>query len=181
MWIHSSLRIQECRDESEIYNYQRIQLSNNRLINGSLGGTLDCNKFGLSSTQPWVSGLSYKNICQAEKRWGDEGWSHGAYSARSPPNMTKVEGGGGVESHREPCVGLMFVLILALLLKVFQTNISKHQFKTDYGKKRATFWNSRQSYSSSQFILFCMFTWEEWRAEKRGVRVVQGVWASQGL
>ena len=38
-----SLRMQECRDESEIYNYQRIQLLNNKLkfINGILGGTLD--------------------------------------------------------------------------------------------------------------------------------------------
>ena len=33
--------MQEGRDESEIYNYKRIQLSNNKLINGILGGTLD--------------------------------------------------------------------------------------------------------------------------------------------
>ena len=33
--------MQEYRDESEIYNYQRIQLSNNTLINGIFGGTLD--------------------------------------------------------------------------------------------------------------------------------------------
>ena len=32
--------MQECRDESEIYNYQRIQRSNNKFINGILGGTL---------------------------------------------------------------------------------------------------------------------------------------------
>ena len=33
--------MQEGRDESEIYNYKRIQLSNNKFINGILGGTLD--------------------------------------------------------------------------------------------------------------------------------------------
>ena len=39
--IHSSLRMQECRHESENYNYQRIQLSNNKFINVIMGGTLD--------------------------------------------------------------------------------------------------------------------------------------------
>ena len=39
--IHGSLRIQECRDESEIYIYQWIQLSNNKFINEISGGTLD--------------------------------------------------------------------------------------------------------------------------------------------
>lgn len=63
-------------------------------INKTFSGLI--NKFGLSSIQPWVSGFSYKNICQAEKRWGDKGWSHGAYSTRSPPNMTKVGGGGRI-------------------------------------------------------------------------------------
>ena len=29
--------MQECRDESEIYNYQRIQFSHNKFINGILG------------------------------------------------------------------------------------------------------------------------------------------------
>ena len=33
--------MQKYRDESEIYNYQRIQLSNNKFINVILGGTLD--------------------------------------------------------------------------------------------------------------------------------------------
>ena len=33
--------MQEFRDESEIYNYQGIQLSNNKYIKGMLGGTLD--------------------------------------------------------------------------------------------------------------------------------------------
>ena len=36
--------MQECRHESEIYNYQQIQLSNNKFINvilGGGGGTLD--------------------------------------------------------------------------------------------------------------------------------------------
>ena len=41
VWIHGSSRMQECWDESEIYNYQRIQLSNNKFISGILGGTLD--------------------------------------------------------------------------------------------------------------------------------------------
>ena len=31
---------QECRDESEIYNYHRAQLSNNKFINGIFGFTL---------------------------------------------------------------------------------------------------------------------------------------------
>ena len=35
------LHMQECRDESEICNYQRIQFSNNKFINGILGGTHD--------------------------------------------------------------------------------------------------------------------------------------------
>ena len=30
--------MEECTDESEIYNYQRIQFSNNKFINGILGG-----------------------------------------------------------------------------------------------------------------------------------------------
>ena len=45
MWIHSSLHTQECRDESEIYNYPWIQLSNNEWM-GSWGVCLtwlDCN------------------------------------------------------------------------------------------------------------------------------------------
>ena len=46
VWIHSSLSMQECRDESEIYNYQHIQVSNNKFIDGILGGVrliwLDC-------------------------------------------------------------------------------------------------------------------------------------------
>ena len=39
--MHGSLRMQECIDESEIYNYQQIHPLNNKLINGILGGTLD--------------------------------------------------------------------------------------------------------------------------------------------
>ena len=38
MGIHGSFRMQECRDESEIYNYQRIQLLNNQFINVILEG-----------------------------------------------------------------------------------------------------------------------------------------------
>ena len=37
--------MQECRDEPEIYNYQRIQLLSNKFINGSWGVRLtwlDC-------------------------------------------------------------------------------------------------------------------------------------------
>ena len=41
--------MQECRDESEIKNYQRIQLSNDALINGILGSTLDLACHVLSS------------------------------------------------------------------------------------------------------------------------------------
>ena len=37
-----SLHMQECRKESEIYNYKLIQLLNhNKLINGILGDMLD--------------------------------------------------------------------------------------------------------------------------------------------
>ena len=32
-WAGNSLRMQGCRDETEIYNYQRIQPSNNKFIN----------------------------------------------------------------------------------------------------------------------------------------------------
>ena len=39
--INSLVIKHECRDESEIYNYQRIQLSNNKFIDGILGGMLD--------------------------------------------------------------------------------------------------------------------------------------------
>ena len=39
--VNGSLRNEECRHESEIYNYQRIQLSNNKFINVILGGTID--------------------------------------------------------------------------------------------------------------------------------------------
>ena len=30
--------MQKCKDESEIYNYQRIQLWNSKFINGIMGG-----------------------------------------------------------------------------------------------------------------------------------------------
>ena len=40
--FHSSLHMQECRKESETYNYKLIQLLNhNKLINGILGDMLD--------------------------------------------------------------------------------------------------------------------------------------------
>ena len=32
-WAGKSLRMQGCRDETEIYNYERIQPSNNKFIN----------------------------------------------------------------------------------------------------------------------------------------------------
>ena len=48
--------MQECRDESEIYNYKRIQLSNNKFINGVMGGTLDLTWPGLTVT------VAYKNL-----------------------------------------------------------------------------------------------------------------------
>ena len=37
VWIHCSFRMQECRDDTEINNYQRIQLSNNTLMMESCG------------------------------------------------------------------------------------------------------------------------------------------------
>ena len=36
--IHGSMHVQECREESKIYTYQQIQLSNNKFINGIWGG-----------------------------------------------------------------------------------------------------------------------------------------------
>ena len=33
--------MQECRDESEIYNYQQIRILQDKFINGILEGTLD--------------------------------------------------------------------------------------------------------------------------------------------
>ena len=41
VWIDGKLCIQECRVESEIYNYQRIELSQNKFINGILRGEGD--------------------------------------------------------------------------------------------------------------------------------------------
>lgn len=62
----------------------------------------------------------------------------------------------------------------SLLLTVFQTNISKVLFNTDYGRKRATFWNSRQSYSSSQYILFCMFNKRRMKGREEGCKGCAG-------
>ena len=41
--------MQECRDESDIYNYQRIQLSNNKFIMGAWGVRLTW----LDGKKPW--------------------------------------------------------------------------------------------------------------------------------
>ena len=41
LMFRGSLHMQERRDESEIYNFQWIQIWNNKFINGILGGTLD--------------------------------------------------------------------------------------------------------------------------------------------
>ena len=38
VWIHCSLRMQECRDETELYNYQWIQPSNNKFTDAILEG-----------------------------------------------------------------------------------------------------------------------------------------------
>ena len=47
VWIHGSLRMQECRDESEIYNCQQTQLSNKKIFLMEFWGVhltwLDCN------------------------------------------------------------------------------------------------------------------------------------------
>ena len=45
MWIHGALYMQERKDESQIYNYQRIQLSNDKFMNGILAGMLDCKSY----------------------------------------------------------------------------------------------------------------------------------------
>ena len=42
VWIHCSLHMQECKDETEIYNYQWIQPSNNKFINAILLVCLTC-------------------------------------------------------------------------------------------------------------------------------------------
>ena len=54
VWIDGKLCIQECRDESEIYNYQRIRLSQNKFINGILrgGGGYPWTDFTVTATFP---------------------------------------------------------------------------------------------------------------------------------
>ena len=52
--MNSLVIMHECRDESEIYNYQRIQLSNDGiLVEGGGGGVrwtwLDCNEISIKS------------------------------------------------------------------------------------------------------------------------------------
>ena len=53
-WIHCSLHKKECRHESEIYNYQRIQLSNIELMMASCGVSLtwiDCNSINIPAAK----------------------------------------------------------------------------------------------------------------------------------
>ena len=53
--MNSLVIMHECRDESEIYNYQRIQLSNDGILVGGGGGGgvrwtwLDCNEISIKS------------------------------------------------------------------------------------------------------------------------------------
>ena len=52
--LHCSLRKQECKNESEIYNYQRIQLSNDKFINRNLEESLtwfDCNSINIPAAK----------------------------------------------------------------------------------------------------------------------------------
>ena len=62
VWIHFSLRMQECRDETELYNYQWIQPSNNKFINAILGGMLDL---------PWLKHI-YNNKYFSHKTNGKQ-------------------------------------------------------------------------------------------------------------
>ena len=53
-WIHCSLRKQECRHESEIYNYRRIQFLNIKLIMESWGVSLtwlDCHAINIPAAK----------------------------------------------------------------------------------------------------------------------------------
>ena len=52
--MNSLVIMHECRDESEIYNYQRIQLSNDGILVGGGGEGvrwtwLDCNEISIKS------------------------------------------------------------------------------------------------------------------------------------
>ena len=48
--MNSLVIMHECRDESEIYNYQRIQLSNDGILVGGVRWTwLDCNEISIKS------------------------------------------------------------------------------------------------------------------------------------
>ena len=85
---------------------------------------------------------------------------------------TSHQGEGGYRIPEvEPCIGSC--LLPSLLLEVFlsfNTNISKFQFNTDYGRKRAPFWNSRQSCSSSQFILSFTFIIRGMKGREEGCK-----------
>ena len=51
--MNSLVIMHECRDESEIYNYQRIQLSNDGILVGGGGGVkldlVDCNEISIKN------------------------------------------------------------------------------------------------------------------------------------
>ena len=55
--------MQEWRDESEIYNFQWIQLSNNKFVNGILGGGEGGAWPGMTVTHvPWVEWPSMRFV-----------------------------------------------------------------------------------------------------------------------
>ena len=63
--------MQECRDENEIYNYQKIQLSNDKFINEILGGELDLTfdaKVACKQASKW-SGQKRKLASEANQAW----------------------------------------------------------------------------------------------------------------
>ena len=72
MWIHCLLRLQECRDKPEIFNYQRIQLSNNKFTNGFLGGTLNL---------AWLQ-------CLSKQGYSTKDYTHGSREAVSHPEKS---------------------------------------------------------------------------------------------
>ena len=72
MWIHCLLRLQECRDKPEIFNYQRIQLSNNKFTNGFLGGKLNL---------AWLQ-------CLSKQGYSTKDYTHGSREAVSHPEKS---------------------------------------------------------------------------------------------
>ena len=77
LWIHGSLRMQECRIESKIYNYHQIYLSNNKFTYGILWGYawpgLTVTSFFLIKLVFWVQAFGH-NLVNCTKCTGIRPW-----------------------------------------------------------------------------------------------------------